>query len=307
MKVKRILSMLMMVCMLLSLVPTISVSAAETVEWEYTVGVGISQIKNAECKKKNAITVKLKFTDNSEETKFLENTGSKSSPATAKFKTTRAPWTLNGVELENSTKDSLWMYTIWIKVSRVGSSAEPDYVLLHYPGTPNDYTSGKSIDQDDEGSPSYSVSFEAKRQILDTDDFMSKFNKTYNLDPLGEKGTIEAKWSGKIKSTYISFFDGNVHDCMSLSDAPTMKVTTSGMKEDRSNVSIPVQGVTILDNNMGYSIDRAALASYMNDYNMAQIQLKFVLTFPSASTKGKNTFTATTTIRRKAFCVDSVS
>lgn len=77
--------------------------------------------KDAECKKKNAITVKLKFTDDSEETKFLENTESKNSPATAKFKTTRAPWTLNGVELENSAKDSLWIYTIWIKVSKVGS------------------------------------------------------------------------------------------------------------------------------------------------------------------------------------------
>lgn len=135
---------------------------------------------------------------------------------------------------------------------------------------------------------------------------MSALNKTYNLDAIGEKGTIEAQWSGKIKSTYVSFFDGKAYDCMSLSDAPTMKVTASGMKEDRSNVSIPVQGVTILDNNMGYRIDRAALASYMNDNNMAQIRLQFVLTFPSASTKEKNTFTATTTIRRKAFCVDSV-
>ncbi|MDD6735203.1 MAG: hypothetical protein PUE13_02700, partial [Clostridiales bacterium] len=103
MKVNRILSVLITVCMLLSLIPAVSVSAATTVEWEYTVGVGISQKDNAECKKKNAITVKLKFTDNSEETKFLENTESKNSPATAKFKTSRAPWTLNGVELENST------------------------------------------------------------------------------------------------------------------------------------------------------------------------------------------------------------
>ena len=307
MKMKRLLSMLITACMLLSLVPAVYVSAAENVEWEYTVGVGISQKNNAECKKKNAITVKLKFTDNSEETKFLENTESKNSPATAKFKTTRAPWTLNGVELENSTKDSLWMFTIWIKVSRVGSSAKPEYVLLHYPGNPKDITSGKPIDQDDNGPASYPVSFDAKRKILDTDNFMSALNKTYNLDPIGEKGTIEAKWSGKIKSTYVSFFDGKAHDCMSLSDAPTMKVTASGMKEDRSNVSIPVQGVKIIDDNMGYSIDRAALVAYMNEKNMAQIQLKFTLTFPSSSTDGTNTFNATTTIRRKAFCVDSVS
>lgn len=310
MKVKRILSMLITACILLSLFPTVFVSAETTIEWEYTVGVGISQKKDAECKKKNAITVKLKFTDNSEETKFLENTDTKTSPATAKFKTTRAPWTLNGVELENSTKDSLWMYTIWIKVSRVGSSADAEYVLLHYPGTPNDFTSGKSIDQDDDGQASYSVSFDAKRQILDTDNFMSELNKWYNLNPLGESGTIDAKWSGKIKSTYISFFDGNAYDCTNLSDPPTMKVSVSGLKKDGSHVTKDVlgtNGVTFLDENMGYKIDRAKLLKYMNDNNMGQIYLRFTLEFPETSTKEKRTFSATTTIRRRAFCVDSVS
>lgn len=310
MKMKRLLSMLITACILLSLIPAVSVSAETTTEWEYTVGVGISQKKDAECKKKNAITVKLQFTDNSEETKFLENTDTKTSPATAKFKTTRAPWTLNGVELENSSKDSLWMYTIWIKVSRVGSSAEADYVLLHYPGKVNDFSSGKPIDQDDDGPASYSVSFDAKRQILDTDNFMSELNKWYNLNPLGESGTIEAEWSGKIKSTYVSFFDGNAYDCTNLSDPPTMKVSVSGLKEDGSQVTKDVlgaNGVTFLDENMGYKIDRAKLLKYMNDNNMGQIYLRFILEFPETSTKEKRTFSATTTIRRRAFCVDSVS
>lgn len=177
MKVKKILSMLITACMLLSFIPVVSVSAETTTEWEYTVGVGISRMKNAECKQTNAITVKLKFADNSEESKFLENTGSKDSPATAKFKTTRAPWTLNGVELTNSSKDSLWMYTIWIKVSRVGSSAEAEYVLLHYTDDPKNTSSGKPIDQDDKGPASYSVSFDAKRQVWGTDNFMDALNK----------------------------------------------------------------------------------------------------------------------------------
>ena len=56
MKVKRILSMLITACILLSLFPTVFVSAETTIEWEYTVGVGISQKKDAECKKKNAIS-----------------------------------------------------------------------------------------------------------------------------------------------------------------------------------------------------------------------------------------------------------
>ena len=310
MKVKRILSMLMMVCMLLPMIPTPYVLAAETVEWEYTVGVGISQKEDAECKKKNAITVKLKFTDNSEETKFLENTASKNSPATAKFKTSRAPWTVNGVELSNSTKDSLWMYTIWIKVSRVGSSADPDYVLLHYPGDPKNTSSGKPIDQDDKGPASYSVSFDAKRQVLGTDNFKDALNKMYILNPLAESGTIEAEWSGKIKDTYVSFFGGNAHDCMSLSDAPTMKVNVTGLKEDGSHVTKSVleqNGVGFLDKNMGYNIDREKLLGYMNENNMGEIQLRFTLEFPEGSTKETRTFNATTTIRRRAFCVDGVS
>lgn len=135
-------------------------------------------------------------------------------------------------------------------------------MLLHYPGTPNDFSSGKPIDQDDGGPSSYSVSFDAKRQILGTDNFKDALNKTYNLDPLGEKGTIEAEWSGKIKSTYVSFFDGNAYDCMSLSDAPTIKVTVSGKKEDKSDVALPVQGVTLHKNNMGYSIEICARHIY---------------------------------------------
>lgn len=293
--------------MLLPLIPTFSVSAAETVEWEYTVGVGKCQFDDAECKKTNAITVKLKFTDSSEETKFLENTADRNSPATAVFKTTRAPWTVNGVELENSTKDSLWMYTIWITVKRVGSSAKPEFILNHYPGTPNNFQSGAPIDQDNGGPASYSVSFEAKRKILDTDNFMSALNRTHNLNPLNESGTINAEWNGNIKCSYISFFGGEAHDCMSLSDAPEIKVTASGKKADGGNVSLPISGISLSENNMGYTVDRAALVAYMNTNNMSQIQLKFTLTFPSSSTDGKNVFTATTTLRRKAFCVDSVS
>ena len=307
MNAKRILSVFLTACMLLSLVPTFSASAAETVEWEYTVGVGKCQFDDAECKKTNAITVKLKFTDNSEVTGFLENTETRDRPATAVFKTSRAPWTVNGVEFKNSTKDSLWIYTIWIKVKRVGSSAASEYILLHYPGTPNNLQSGVPIDQDNGGPDSYSVSFEAKRKILGTDDFMSSLNKTHNLDPLNESGSITAAWSGKIKCSYISFFDSAAHDCMNLSAPPEIKVTASGKKADGGNVSLPISGITIPDNKMGYTVDRAALAAYMNKNNMSQIQLKFTLTFPSSSTEGNNVYTATTTFRRKAFCVEDVS
>lgn len=310
MKVKKILSMLITACMLLSFIPVVSVSAETTTEWEYTVGVGISRMKNAECKQTNAITVKLKFADNSEESKFLENTGSKDSPATAKFKTTRAPWTLNGVELTNSSKDSLWMYTIWIKVSRVGSSAEAEYVLLHYTDDPKNTSSGKPIDQDDKGPASYSVSFDAKRQVWGTDNFMDALNKMYILNPLGESGTIATEWSGKIKDTYVSFFGGDAYDCMSLSDAPTMKVKVRGLKEDGSHVTKSVleqNGVTFSDKNTGYNIDRAKLLQYMNANNMGEIHIDFTLEFPESSTKDKRTFSATTTIRRRAFCVDGVS
>lgn len=52
MKVKRILSMLITACMLLSLIFAFCVSAETTTEWEYTVGVGISQKKTQSVKRK---------------------------------------------------------------------------------------------------------------------------------------------------------------------------------------------------------------------------------------------------------------
>ena len=77
MKVKKILSMLITACMLLSFIPVVSVSAETTTEWEYTVGVGISPMKNAECKQTNAITVKLKFADNWRKANFLKTPAAK--------------------------------------------------------------------------------------------------------------------------------------------------------------------------------------------------------------------------------------
>ncbi|MDY3031993.1 MAG: hypothetical protein SOS24_09640 [Clostridia bacterium] len=139
---------------------------------------------------------------------------------------------------------------------------------------------------------------------------MSALNKMYILNPLAESGTIENEWSGKIKDTYVSFFGGNAYDCMSLSDAPTMKVKVRGLKEDGSHVTKSVleqNGVTFSDKNTGYNIDRAKLLQYMNTNNMGEIHIDFTLEFPESSTKDKRTFSATTTIRRRAFCVDSVS
>ena len=149
MKLKRILSILITACMLLSLIFAFCVSAETTTEWEYYVKVSPCNIKNAGCKKKNAITVTLNFSDNMEETKFLENTNK--NPASVKIKTARAPWMLKGIELANSTKASLWIYSIYIEVSKVGSTASPVRLLLHYPGTPGNYKTGKPIDQDDGG------------------------------------------------------------------------------------------------------------------------------------------------------------
>ena len=45
----------------------------------------------------------------------------------------------------------------------------------------------------------------------------------------------------------------------------------------------------------------------MNANNMGEIHIDFTLEFPESSTKDKRTFSATTTIRRRAFCVDGVS
>lgn len=304
MKTKRILSILITTCMLLSLIPTIYASAQKPTEWVYLVEVAITQGKNTGCKKKNAITATLKFSDRMEETAFLQNTNK--SPTKATIKSTRAPWMLKGIVLKNSSKDSLWMYSISIKVSK-GNDTYSKQVLLHYPGTAGNYKSGKPIDQDDGGPANYSVDFDARRKITNTDNFKSTFDRTYYLDPNGETGTITADWSGKIKDNYSSFFSGGAYNCLNESDVPTMKVKFSGQTENGYNVSNSVPGVTLLNDNMSYKINKSELLAYMNKNNMSQVKIKFDLQFPGASTKGTNPFTATTTINRRAFCVDSVS
>lgn len=304
MKMKRIISALIVICMLLSVIPTVSVSAAT--EWEYEVGIVVSQKKDAFCAKKNAIMVKLKFTDNSEEYALLADANK--SPTSVVFKTSKAPWTVNGVELENSTKDSFWMHQIKVEARKSGDSYG-EILLLNYPGgNPNDPASGKPIDQDDGGPANYSVSFDARRDVFDRDDYTDQLNKTFTLNPLGESGTLKKEWSGKVKDTYTKFFSSSTYDCMDLSDPPTLSVSVSGRKEDGSQVSKGVledNGVKFLEK--GYEVDRAKLLAYMNDNNMAQIQLKFTLSFPEKSAKNKTSFNATTKINRSAVCAESVN
>lgn len=121
MKMKKILSMLITVCMLLSLIPTFDVSAAAPT-FTYSVYVDICNFKNAGCSKKNAIQVTFKFGDQSEYA-YLTNTKKKNDTATATLTTTKPPWTLENVKLENSTKDSLWMYYIYMLMLNTAAPA----------------------------------------------------------------------------------------------------------------------------------------------------------------------------------------
>ncbi|MGN0106076.1 MAG: hypothetical protein ACI4A5_00080 [Hominilimicola sp.] len=160
MKVKRILSMLITACMLLSLIPTVSFSA-DTPMFTYSVYVDVCDIKDAGCSKKNAIQLTFAFDDNNEEYAYLTNT-KRNDTATATLKTTRPPWTLDKVKLENSTKDSLWMHYIYINVEYNGKSMR---LMESKPGTDDKRKTGTPIDVDDGGPKSYTINQNVERRV----------------------------------------------------------------------------------------------------------------------------------------------
>lgn len=304
MKVKRFWSVIVTVCMLVPLIFAVPASAAT--EWEYEVSVTVSHAKGGECKKGNAINVKLTFDGNDEEQK-LQNTGTKGGRAYAKFKTTRAPWTLDRVEFANSTKDSLWIYRIYIDVNKSGRS-NTKRLLDHYPGDKNNNKSGMPIDQDDGGPKRYAVRFNPGRTIYNMDNFVDMFQTEFYLDPKGESGTLKREWSGKISDDYTDVIGSNPYYCMDLSDAPTLDIGVYGIKGDKSKVSkadLEKNGVKFLDR--GYEVDKAKLTEYMNKNNINALYIDVNIDFPVGSTRGSFGMGTETSFFRKAFSIESVN
>ncbi len=304
MKVKRVLCIMLIACMVVPLLYIAPASAA--VEWTYEAYVAVCDKKDAQCSKKNAITVKWTF-DGTDETAFLQDTDKRNGLAYAKLKSSRAPWTLDSVTIENSTKDSLWMSYCFLYVgSSVGNAIG---IESKFWGDPKDDATGVPIDVDDGGPKSRTIYFDARRKVdmSALDDFSDKLFGDIRLNPKGESGTIKNEWSGKVFDNYNVTMGKKSYYCMDLSDPPTLSVSVSGMKGDGSQVSkseLEKNGIKFLDR--GYEMDKSKVLSYMNNNNLNEIDLLYTLKFSSKSTSGQTTFYKTTRIFRNAFSLGSV-
>lgn len=304
---KRLWCTVILVCLLAPLVFTVPVSAA--MEWTYNIYVTISDKKDAGCGKKNAIQVTLTF-DGTDEQGYLQNTGSRGGEADLTIKSSRAPWTLDSVKFENMTKDSLWMYKVYIDVQPSTTGSRQGILLYYYGDYDNDST-GAPIDIDDGGPKSRTIYFDPGRKLSqeNLDDFSDKLSKDIRLDPKGESGTITNEWSGKISDNYSDTISkDNKYYCLDLSDAPTLSVSVSGMKGDGSQTSkteLEKNGMTFTEK--GYTVDKAKLLTYMNNNNLNEIDFAYTLQFSSKSTNGLSTFYGKTRIFRNAFSLKNIS
>lgn len=316
MRGKRFLSVLLVLCILLSLVGVMPVSAAAN-EYVYRVEVFICNKKDAGSKK-GKIKVSLKFGDVSKET-TLNDVKKQNTTASAEFTEKDLPWTLKEITLKNNCKNSLWMHSVTVKVKKKGDNSKDAYktILTHYYGTKGNTTTGAPIDQNDGGPQSRSISIDSKRTISSLDDFSSKLNKTYHLSPSDSAKTSETigeSWSGYVTDNYSKQVGKYYYTA--YADAPKFELTVSGNGGEKLTVTkgnltqqadfIEYTSDTAGGKN-GYSINKGKLVDYMNKKNINKITLKYTVTFPSSNTKGATQYTAETYFLRDTFSIESIS
>lgn len=319
MKVKRLLGLILALCIALSLVSVFSVSVSAASEWIYTVNIEVRDYEDGDgCNKKNAINVKLIFDNESESTRWeasakLANKVSRGGTATVTITSGYAPWMLDGIEISNSTKDSLWMYRIYIEAIRKGDTDESHKKTVwdRYTHTKGNTKTGVTVDKDDGGPQTRSWYFDVRRYLLENylDNFATDFSKTYYLDAEKESGTINTVWTGKASDDYKEHF-GGAYNCLNESGAPTMSLKVSGKKGDGGSVTasaLSSNGFTDLKDNTGFKLDREKLLDYMNKNNVNTIEIETTLKFPENGNGGITSFTKTVTVKRKAFSFNSVN
>ncbi len=319
MKVKRLLGLILALCMALSLVSVFTISVSAATEWIYTVNVEVRDKEDGDgCNKKNAINFKLIFDNESASTRWEENAKlankvSRGGTAAVTMTSGYAPWMLDGLEISNSTKDSLWMYRIYIQAIRKGDTVESHKQTIwdKYTHTKGNTKTGVTVDKDDGGPQTRSWYFDVRRYLLESylDNFAADFSKTYYLNPGDESGKIKAEWSGNVSDGYKDLF-GGAYNCLDQSGAPTMSLKVSGKKGDGGNVTnntLSSKGFTDYKNNKGFEIDRTKLLTYMNDNNVNKIEIEATLKFPENGNGGITEFKKTVTIKRKAFSFNSVN
>lgn len=319
MKSKRLLSLLMILCMtatMLGSLPIGAFAADDAPQWHYYLKVKVSTKKDSSCRNGN---VKAKFEFQSgDEYVVLQNTNQKGNNAYASLTTTRAPWTLKKLTMENYSTDGFRMQWICLKLAKKPiDKPEEEYntrtvdIINLFPNGTNG-NDGVWIQTDDGDKPTYSVSANKRRDIKEYGNFLNPkdeegdFKGNLYISSHDESGTENYVYNGMINDLQYGYATPSADDrfqynCLKMSEPPTVSYTVSGKKGNKASVTKnelkSKGGFTDVDN-LGFTIDRKKLMEYMNENNVNHITLTVKLTFPRAET-----LTKVITISRNIFAV----
>lgn len=301
MKGKRILSVVFVLCMLIQLLPVVSVYADATT-WQYQIQIRVANEKNAEAKKQSkAISTVLHFSGGDENFSFSgadkkDNLLTSENPAWVS--TTKAPWTLSSFTVKNACSDGFKFYSLCVYYKK--GNGESQTLIEYYPGGKNDNrTGGKwvggknndSVQKIDIGAP--------KRAISSTGAF-SSLSKDIHIADNTASGSVV--WDGKITDQYGSYVSWDE------SDAPVLKIdVVRGEGKGSSSVTVNQlgdYGFSLSDDGKGYEYDASKLRSKMASDGVMRFEVDLKLEFPSSSTvstDGKNVYKASVKFTRDLF------
>ena len=324
-KLKRLAAFAFAILMLTSLIAFETPVSAADKEWEYYLEVQISDANNSKTGNGN-VFCNLYFNSSDKEAFPVPNTKKSGKFTSTTYTTTRAPWTLDEVELENTNKDAFKFLWIRLSVKLKGSDGDRLYVLGSSSG--GWYPSGKGSKdgywiENERGTdcPStYSVIVSPEHNPSAAGNFVETMSGEEQIfvDTDSNNDTdIEHKWDGKLTDKYNAILGD--YNSLDYPNAPTVTITATGVKgnaKDAVNFKALTQSGAakeLADGEgrvLGYSINPRKLSEYMNKYDVNLITVTAKLEFASGTVYvraplmgGKTYKECTYTFKRLAFGV----
>lgn len=326
MKTKRILCVILALCMILPLFSSMSVFADITKDttWQYCVEIYIASDDHAEAKgTSEAILATLSFEGGDVSGKLSGCNKKNKSVYTQWLSTTNAPWTINKVTLKNVCSDALEAHYIGITAksnsTQFGSGTE--YQLLdYYPsGAKDNKKGGKWIGGKHPNTYEINIT-DAKRKITSTGNFNDLAKDIHlNVSDASNTTAVETWWNSMVKDQYsqnaIAITSSYGYNAMCEGSAPTMEITNVSGTAAKSKKSLQISdlkgfGIEAVNDTankrLGYKYTPGKLFGKMADYGIGSFDVTFSLKFPD-KTATTTKFDITVKFTRDVFTFSSVN
>lgn len=314
MKLRRLVATVIFICMCFQILTQIpALSADETVKLTYRLRVDVCNFNGADCPN-NKVKVHLCYRNGQKTEAWFVNC-KKNDTGYACFDTTEAPWNIEKIYIENTSKNSLWMHKLYLDVKKNGAKDETYQTFAtHLFGTEGDRLTGATVDKDDGGPNNKTVTLNAVRTVSNLSNFYNALNNEYFFSTTDASETneiISGYWDGKLYDNFAALY--GEYDWQRFTNGPTYKVTVSG--EGANNLSVSEGALksaadfslTSDTGKNGFKINKGKLVKYMNDNEINMIKLKFEVTFPTSNTTEPTSFVAETKFLRDTFTIENIT